>query len=202
MKTSVSSYFSSPSSFTSFSSPLSWSVEQEIDPTEAVMQLSYLIANWKWSNLHQAQLDVNDLLYGTLAAFKHPVSDTPAISSSTLPCHIDMAGYVDTSEAMTHTHTHTHIYTIQTTQTKGCDKVSKQRYLASGSRVLRGWLGKNTVTDLVCVCVLSLCRFLATVRDSGLRTITDITHDSHITTQGHYIQTTGLMIARCTVEGV
>lgn len=77
----------------------------------------------------------------------------PQSSSGTLPCHIDMAGYADASEAMTRTHTHARICTIQSTQTKGCDKVSKQRYLASGSRVLRGWLGKNTVTDLVCVCV-------------------------------------------------
>lgn len=40
------------------------------------------------------------------------------------------------------------------------------------------------------------------MRDGGLRTITDITRDSHVTTQGHYIQNAGLMIAARTVEGV
>lgn len=106
-------------------------------------------------------------------------------------------------------HTQTHACTIQAIQTQGCDKVSRQRYLASGSRVLRGMAGEKYCHQLcpcVCVrarvCVLNLCPFLASVRDSGLRTITDITHDSPVTTQGHYIQNADLMISGCTVEGV
>lgn len=110
-------------------------------------------------------------------------------------------------DARARTHAHTHIYacTILTTQTKGCDKVSRQRYLANGSRVLRGWPGKRlspTLCVCACMCVLNLCCFLTTVRDSGLRTISDITLGSHVTTQGHYKKNTGLMITGCTVEGV
>ncbi len=112
-----------------------------------------------------------------------------------------MARHVNMSEELTHTHTRSH---IRTAQTEGCDKVSRQRCLACGSPVLRGMVGENTATNFVCVCVcvLNLCPFSATLRDSGLRTISDITHGSHVTTQGHYIQNTGLMIAGCTVEGV
>jgi len=87
-------------------------------------------------------------------------------------------------------------------QTGVCDEVSRQCYLASGS--FGGWLGKKTLSPTLCVCkcVLKLRNFsVAALRQSGLRTITDITHDSHVTTQGHYSQNAGLMIAACTVEG-
>lgn len=131
--------------------------------------------------------DANDLPYGTLAAVKHPVSDTPAISSAFRRVTSIWLAVWTRPRRRRRAHTHNSDHS---------DQGVWQGVETWASRVLRGWPGK-ILSPTLCVCVLN---FLAMVRDSGLRTITDMTHGSHVTTQGHYIQNAGLMIAR-TVEG-
>lgn len=124
-------------------------------------------------------------LTGTLAAVKDPVSETPALY---------FARVTSTPLGMSAETTHTHI--CAQTQFKPLKPrvVTRCRDTATWPMALwsfRDGRGKMLSPTLcVCVfvymCVLDLCHFLATVRDSGLRTITDITHDSHVTTQGHY----------------